>query len=156
MKDKVKFIKDLAKSINTYSVDSVEYENEDFKIKIKKNREEKTKTVYTMNDSQAMLNMNNNNVHNQAEVVESKPVVEEITGIKIESPMVGTYYSAPSPDSAPFVKEGEKVQEGDTLCIIEAMKLMNDIKAPISRIIKKVYVKDGTTIKKSDVLMIIE
>ena len=156
MKDKVKFIKDLAKSINTYSVDSVEYENEDFKIKIKKNREEKTKTVYAMNDSQAMLNMNNNNVHNQAEVVESKPVVEEVTGIKIESPMVGTYYSAPSPDSLPFVKEGEKVQEGDTLCIIEAMKLMNDIKAPISGVVKKVYVKDGTTIKKSDVLMIIE
>ena len=115
MKDKVKFIKDLAKSINTYSVDSVEYENEDFKIKIKKNREEKTKTVYTMNDSQAMLNMNNNNVHNQAEVVESKPVVEEITGIKIESPMVGTYYSAPSPDSAPFVKEGENVTKGQSL-----------------------------------------
>lgn len=156
MKDKVKFIKDLAKSVNAYSVDSVEYENEDFKIKIKKNREEKTKKVYTMNDSQAMLNMNNNNVHTQAEVVENKPVVEEITGIKIESPMVGTYYSAPSPDSAPFVKEGEKVQEGDTLCIIEAMKLMNDIKAPISGVVKKVYVKDGTTIKKSDVLMIIE
>ena len=153
MKDKVKFIKDLAKSVNTYSVDSVEYENEDFKIKIKKNIDEKTRTVYTMNEQPQTANGNN---HHQTEVIESKPVVEEITGTKIESPMVGTYYSAPSPDSLPFVKEGDQVKEGDTLCIIEAMKLMNDIKAPISGTVKKMYVKDGTTIKKNDVLMIIE
>ena len=70
--------------------------------------------------------------------------------------MVGTFYEAPSPSSPPYVKEGDKVSEGDTLCIVEAMKLMNEIKASASVTIKKIYAKDGMTIKKGDVLMIIE
>ena len=154
MKDKVKLIKELAKSINTYEVDSVEYENEDFKVKIKKNLEEKV--VYAaVNESQAIQNAQPVTVSN-IESIEAKPAEEEISGTKIESPMVGTFYEAPSPSSPPYVKEGDKVSEGDTLCIVEAMKLMNEIKASVSGTIKKIYAKDGMTIKKGDVLMIIE
>ena len=154
MKDKVKLIKELAKSINTYEVDSVEYENEDFKVKIKKNLEEKV--VYTaVNESQAVQTAQSVAVSN-IESIEAKPTEEEISGTKIESPMVGTFYEAPSPSSPPYVKEGDKVSEGDTLCIVEAMKLMNEIKASVSGTIKKIYAKDGMTIKKGDVLMVIE
>ena len=154
MKDKVKLIKELAKSINTYEVDSVEYENEDFKVKIKKNLEEKV--VYTaVNEPQIIQSVQPAHVSN-TENTETKPVVEEIQGIKIESPMVGTFYEAPSPTAPPYVKEGDKVSEGDTLCIVEAMKLMNEIKASASGTIKKIYAKDGMTIKKGDVLMVIE
>ena len=154
MKDKVKLIKELAKSINTYEVDSVEYENEDFKVKIKKNLEEKV--VYaTVNEPQAVQTAQSVTVSN-IESIEAKPAEEEISGTKVESPMVGTFYEAPSPSSPPYVKEGDKVSEGDTLCIVEAMKLMNEIKASVSGTIKKIYAKDGMTIKKGDVLMVIE
>ena len=154
MKDKVKLIKELAKSINTYEVDSVEYENEDFKVKIKKNLEEKV--VYAaVSEPQAVQTAQPAAVSN-IESIEVKPVEEEITGTKIESPMVGTYYAAPSPTSSPYVKEGDKVAEGDTLCIVEAMKLMNEVKASAGGTIKKIYAKDGMTIKKGDVLMVIE
>ena len=154
MKDKVKLIKELAKSINTYEVDSVEYENEDFKVKIKKNLEEKV--IYTtVNESQPVQTAHPTAVSN-TDSVEAKPAEEEISGTKVESPMVGTFYEAPSPSSPSYVKEGDKVSEGDTLCIVEAMKLMNEIKASASGTIKKIYAKDGMTIKKGDVLMIIE
>ena len=154
MKEKVKLIKELAKSINTYEVDSVEYENEDFKVKIKKNLEEKV--VYAaVSEPQAVQTAQPAAVSN-IESIEVKPVEKEITGTKIESPMVGTYYAAPSPTSSPYVKEGDKVAEGDTLCIVEAMKLMNEVKASVGGTIKKIYAKDGMTIKKGDVLMVIE
>ena len=154
MKEKVKLIKELAKSINTYEVDSVEYENEDFKVKIKKNLEEKV--VYAaVSEPQAVQTAQPAAVSN-IESIEVKPVEEEITGTKIESPMVGTYYAAPSPTSSPYVKEGDKVAEGDTLCIVEAMKLMNEVKASVGGTIKKIYAKDGMTIKKGDILMVIE
>ena len=154
MKEKVKLIKELAKSINTYEVDSVEYENEDFKVKIKKNIEEKV--VYTtVSEPQSVQSVQPSAAPN-TESTEAKPVQEEITGTKIESPMVGTYYAAPSPTASPYVKEGDKVSEGDTLCIVEAMKLMNEVKASVGGTIKKIYVKDGMTIKKGDVLMVIE
>ena len=154
MKEKVKLIKELAKSINTYEVDSVEYENEDFKVKIKKNIEEKV--VYTaVSEPQVMQSVQPSAASN-TESAEVKPVQEEITGTKIESPMVGTYYAAPSPTASAYVKEGDKVSEGDTLCIVEAMKLMNEVKASVGGTIKKIYAKDGMTIKKGDVLMVIE
>ena len=70
--------------------------------------------------------------------------------------MVGTYYSKPSPTSDAFIKEGDKVTEGQTLCIVEAMKLMNEVKSPISGKIKKIFIKDGEAIKKGQVLVIIE
>ncbi len=154
MKDKVKLIKELAKSINTYEVDSVEYENEDFKVKIKKNLEEKV--VYTTVSEPQTVQTVQSAAAPSAENIEAKPVQEEITGIKIESPMVGTFYAAPSPTASAFVKEGDKVAEGDTLCIVEAMKLMNEVKASAGGTIKKILAKDGMTIKKGDVLMVIE
>ena len=155
MKEKVKFIKELAKSVNTYEVDSVEYESEDFKVKIKKNLEEKV--VYATNDITPVSIVTPGSTTSQTvEATDVKVVEEEIAGTKVESPMVGTFYTAPSPASAPFVQEGDKVQEGDTLCIVEAMKLMNEIKANKGGTIKKIYVKDGATIKKGDTLMVID
>jgi acetyl-CoA carboxylase biotin carboxyl carrier protein len=61
----------------------------------------------------------------------------------ITSPMVGVFYAAPSPDSAPYVKEGSRVKQGDVLCIIEAMKLMNEITAEKDGVITEVCIKNG-------------
>jgi len=63
---------------------------------------------------------------------------------KIVSPMVGTFYESPNPDADPFVFEGKRVERGEVLCIIEAMKLMNEIEAEKSGIIRKILVRCGT------------
>jgi acetyl-CoA carboxylase biotin carboxyl carrier protein len=64
-----------------------------------------------------------------------------------KSPIVGTYYEAPSPGTPPFVKVGDTVQEGQVLCIIEAMKLMNEIEAEVSGVIAKMFVPNGSPVE---------
>ena len=76
-------------------------------------------------------------------------------GENILSPMPGTYYSASSPDAAPFVKEGDSVSEGDTLCIIEAMKIMNEIEAEQNGTITKIFVENGKPVEYNQPLFVI-
>lgn len=75
--------------------------------------------------------------------------------VKVQSPIVGTFYRRPSPDSEPFAKEGDRVKKDDTLCIVEAMKLMNEIPAPCSGKIEKVCLTDGQVVEFGEVLFII-
>lgn len=79
-----------------------------------------------------------------APVAESAPVAE---GKEIKSPMVGVFYAAASPDSDPYVQVGQAVKKGDTLCIIEAMKLMNEINAEESGVITEICVKNGDLVQ---------
>ena len=78
------------------------------------------------------------------------------TGKSIKSPIVGTFYSASSPTKPPFVKVGDKVNEGDTVCIVESMKVMNEIQADISGTVKSIAVKDGEAVEFGQPLIIIE
>jgi acetyl-CoA carboxylase biotin carboxyl carrier protein len=75
---------------------------------------------------------------------------------EIKSPMVGTFYAAASPDAAPFVKEGDTVKKGQTLCIVEAMKIMNEIECELAGKIVKVLVKNAQPIEYNQPLFIIE
>lgn len=85
------------------------------------------------------------------------PAAEAVeTGKAITSPMVGSFYAAPSPDSDPFVKVGQKVSVGDTLCIIEAMKIMNPIEAEVAGTITKILVENGEAVEYGQKLFIIE
>jgi acetyl-CoA carboxylase biotin carboxyl carrier protein len=77
-------------------------------------------------------------------------------GHQVKSPMVGTFYSAASPTSGPFVTQGQQVSAGDTLCIIEAMKMMNQIEADKSGKITSILVEDGSPVEFDQVLFIIE
>lgn len=81
------------------------------------------------------------------------PVVEE--GHTVTSPMVGTFYSSPSPDADVFVKVGDKVEVGDTLCIIEAMKLLNEIESDKAGIVKKVLASNAQAVEFGEPLFII-
>ena len=74
----------------------------------------------------------------------------------IKAPMVGTAYLSPQPDAAPFIKEGSSITEGDTLLILEAMKVMNPIKAPKSGKILKIFVQDAAPVEFGEPLVIIE
>ena len=78
--------------------------------------------------------------------VEAKPECE-VEGELITSPMVGTFYQAPSPDSPPFVRVGDKVRKGDTLCIIEAMKIFNELEAEFDCEILEILVEDGQPVE---------
>ena len=73
-----------------------------------------------------------------------------------KSPMVGTFYRAPGPNAAAFVEVGQQVKAGDTLCIIEAMKLMNEIEAEKSGVVKEILVENGTPVEYGEPLFIIE
>ena len=74
----------------------------------------------------------------------------------VESPIVGTFYRKPSPDADPFVEVGKTVKKGDTLCIIEAMKLMNEIEAPISGTVKKILLDDSQVVEFGEIIFLIE
>ena len=78
------------------------------------------------------------------------------TGHQVLSPMVGTFYGAPSPDAKPFVKVGQSVTAGDTLCIVEAMKMMNQIEADKSGVVTAILVEDGQPVEFDQALVIIE
>ena len=86
----------------------------------------------------------------------SAPAPQKTAGHIMESPMVGTYYNASSPDSEPFVKVGQSVTQGDTLCIIEAMKIMNQIEADISGTIKSIECNNGEPVEFGAPLFVIE
>ncbi|MEN8216670.1 MAG: acetyl-CoA carboxylase biotin carboxyl carrier protein [Pseudomonadota bacterium] len=81
---------------------------------------------------------------------------EPTKGHIINSPMVGTFYRAPSPTTKPFVEEGQMVNEGDTLCIIEAMKILNQITADKAGIIAKILVENGAPVEYDEPLFVIE
>ena len=87
-------------------------------------------------------------VVNEANVATEKVVQEEeVEGNQITSPIVGTFYRKPSPDKDPFIKVGDVVQEGDVLCIIEAMKMMNEIKSDFSGKVVSIHVEDGQPVE---------
>ncbi|GJL81481.1 MAG: acetyl-CoA carboxylase biotin carboxyl carrier protein subunit [marine bacterium B5-7] len=83
------------------------------------------------------------------------PTVEESPGHKVTSPMVGTFYTSSSPDTPPFVSVGSAVEEGETLCIIEAMKIFNQIEADTSGVIKRILKNTGDPVEYGETLFII-
>jgi acetyl-CoA carboxylase biotin carboxyl carrier protein len=83
-------------------------------------------------------------------------VAEEVSGHQVKSPMVGTFYESASPTSGPFVTTGQKVSVGDTLCIIEAMKMMNQIEADKAGTIRSILVDNASPVEFDQVLFIIE
>ena len=84
---------------------------------------------------------------------EAAPAQEE--GYVVKAPMVGTFYRAPSPNSPAFVEVGKNVNEGDTLCIIEAMKLLNEIEADVTGVVKKILVENGEPVEFGQPLFVI-
>ena len=90
-----------------------------------------------------------------------QPVADEPSGVtapaghQIKSPMVGTFYRSPSPDAAAFIEVGSEVKQGDTLCIVEAMKMMNQIEADASGKVLAILVDDGDAVEFDQLLVVI-
>ena len=80
----------------------------------------------------------------------------EEDGYEVAAPMVGTFYAASSPGAAPYVQVGDRINEGDTLCIIEAMKMMNQIEAEVAGVVKSIRVQNGEPVEYGQVLFVID
>ncbi|PHM48875.1 acetyl-CoA carboxylase biotin carboxyl carrier protein [Xenorhabdus miraniensis] len=80
----------------------------------------------------------------------------EISGHTVRSPMVGTFYRSPSPDAKPFIEVGQHVTQGETLCIVEAMKMMNQIEADKTGVVKAILAQDGQPVEFDEPLVVIE
>ena len=91
-----------------------------------------------------------------APAASSAPAAAAITGDTIDSPMVGTYYAAPSPDSAPFVKVGDTVKKGQAVAVLEAMKIMNELEAEFDCKILEILVTDGQAVEYDMPLFVVE
>ncbi|MBF2755029.1 MAG: acetyl-CoA carboxylase biotin carboxyl carrier protein [Gammaproteobacteria bacterium AqS3] len=87
---------------------------------------------------------------------EAVPAEDQAPANAVPSPLVGTFYRKPSPDAEAFVKIGDKVKQGDTLCIIEAMKVMNQIKAPHAGRVVNILVDDGAPVEYGQPLVVLE
>ena len=149
-----KEIKQLMEDMENSNLSSLDISLPDgTKINIKKDIE---KNVKEYNESNKKINIKNEN--NQIDfTVQNNKQENEIENKNIlKSPMVGTFYLKPSPTSAPYVEIGKEVKKGDTLCIIEAMKLMNDIESEYDGKIAKILVKDGEPVEYGTQLFVIE
>ena len=91
-----------------------------------------------------------------APVAEAPVVVEAAAGHAVKSPMVGTFYRSSSPGSAPFIQIGSVVKEGDTLCIIEAMKILNEIESDKSGTVTQILCENGQAVEYGQALFIVE
>ncbi|CAA6815359.1 MAG: Biotin carboxyl carrier protein of acetyl-CoA carboxylase [uncultured Campylobacterales bacterium] len=133
-----KEIKNLMKLFDDSSIGELRIKREDFEIEFKKSSSAVVSSPVLVQETPVI---------NQVSSAPTPVISNEVSGDFIKSPMVGTFYSAPSPDSAPFVKVGDTVSSGQGLCIVEAMKIMNEIECEFSCKIVDVLVKDGDPIE---------
>ena len=141
---KIKEIQEIINFIKKSDLDDVSIETENIKIRVKKNNGnfttiEQPKIVKTEIQPQASPAEN--------KVPEEKKKKTSNNNIIIKSPMIGTFYRSPNPESDPFVNEGDSIKVGQTICIVEAMKLFNDIESEVSGKIVKILVDDNSPVE---------
>lgn len=148
-----KEIKQLMEDMENSSLSSLDISLPDgTKISIRKENNEETKN-YTVQSSKTVKIENNEK--EEQKIFESKTSNNENRKI-VKAPMVGTFYLKPSPTSEAYVEIGKTVKKGDTLCIIEAMKLMNEIESEFDGKIIEICVKDGEAVEYGKPLFVIE
>lgn len=149
MKIDVKAIKELSENIEKYGLEEITLESEGTKVSLKREIEKEVVTQ-VIAEPRVVASTPKKAKKSKAKEVENKNYDS------IKSPMVGTYYGSPSPDADRFVKEGQLVEAGDILCIVEAMKLMNEVKAEKKCRIVKVILTDGGPVTKGADLFLME
>lgn len=156
----LKLIKKILDLIAESDVNEVSVQEGDFKIKVKK-KSDLEQVAASQMSAQFQLPAQPQQHQVPATQPESVPgeqpaeASEEIEGNIVRSPIVGTFYRAPSPDSDPFIKVGDNVEKGQTLCIVEAMKIMNEIESEYSGELKKIFVEDTEAVEYDQPLFVI-
>ncbi|WP_456278333.1 acetyl-CoA carboxylase biotin carboxyl carrier protein [Bacillus sp. AK128] len=164
---KIQEIRELIKLIDQTSIDEFSYEHDGSKIKMKKHQNETTVVSHTPSVEQVVQPVAPVQPTTQsatsAEAVTAPKVEEAVTSKvvdeslhKIVSPMVGTFYAAPNPESGPFVKVGDKVGKDSVVCIVEAMKLFNEIEAEVTGEIVEILVENGQLVEYGQPMFLVK
>lgn len=152
-------IEKLIKLIDASSLKEFEIEENGLRIFMSKNDGKQIKPSKEVVNHQEKLKSNFEKVEAKEEICD-KVIHQEAALNKnlftIKSPIVGTYYASPSEDGEPYVREGDKVQSGSILCIVEAMKLMNEIECEVSGIVSEILVSNGELVEYGQPIMTIE
>lgn len=152
----LKLIKNILDLIAESDVNEVSLEEGDFKIKVKKQGEVQQVSYAQPAAPQPPAQPATPAQPQQEAAAGQSSAEDQPDGDTVTSPIVGTFYEAPDPDSDPFVKVGDKVSKGDTLCIVEAMKIMNEIEAEFGGTVEKILVNDGQPVEFEQPLFIIK
>ena len=140
MKINKNIIKELTEYLNEFNLTEIEYTEKDIKVKVSKSSGSNLKTVKEI----------------KSEIKSENTKLDNISGTEVPSPIIGTAYLAPEPGGKKFVEVGKKINKGDTIMIVEAMKTMNHVPSPIAGTIKKICVEDGQPVEYGHTIAIIE
>ena len=140
MKINKNIIKELTEYLNEFNLTEIEYTEKDIKVKVSKSS---GSHVATVKEIISALKSENTKLDN-------------IIVTEVPSPIIGTAYLAPEPGGKKFVEVGKKINKGDTIMIVEAMKTMNHVPSPIAGIIKKICVEDGQPVEYGHTIAIID
>ncbi len=161
----LKEIQDILKLVNKTNLTEVEIEREGFKLKIRRKAPE-SNVIYTTQAAtpvppQSVIapvsQVSSENIsQSQAIPEEQKTEPDSSNVFTFRSPMIGTFYRASSPDSPPFIKVGDSVQKGQVMCIIEAMKLFNEIESEVEGKVVKILLEDAQPVEYDQPLFLIE
>ena len=144
----IRKIKTLIEMLEASNLNEIEVSQGEESVRISKSSGE----IKVLQDS----NIGINNESQSINKIDNNQIENEIKGNQVTSPIVGTFYRKPSPDKEPFVKVGDVVNKGDVLCIIEAMKMMNEIKSEFDGKISSIEVDDGQPVEFAQTIIVIE
>ena len=140
MKINKNIIKELSEYLDEFKLTEIEYTEKDIKVKVSKSSITNISRVKEINPK-----------------IKSKNIkIDNISGTEVPSPIIGTAYLAPEPGGKKFVEVGKKINKGDTLMIVEAMKTMNHVPSTLSGTVKKISVEDGQPVEYDQVLILVE
>jgi len=144
----IRKIKTLIEMLEASNLNEIEVSQGEESVRISKSSGE----IKVLQDS----NIGINNESQSINKIDNNQIENEVKGNQVTSPIVGTFYRKPSPDKEPFVKVGDIVNKGDVLCIIEAMKMMNEIKSEFDGKISSIEVDDGQPVEFGQTIIVIE
>ena len=140
MKINKNIIKELTEYLNEFNLTEIEYTEKDIKVKVSKSSGANLTTVKEI----------------KSEIKSENTKLDNISGTEVPSPIIGTAYLAPEPGGKKFVEVGKKINKGDTIMIVEAMKTMNHVPSPVAGTVKKICVEDGQPVEYGHTIAIIE
>ena len=140
MKINKNIIKELTEYLNEFNLTEIEYTEKDIKVKVSKSSGSNLASIKEI----------------KSEIKSENIKQDNISGTEVPSPIIGTAYLAPEPGGKKFVEVGKKINKGDTIMIVEAMKTMNHVPSPIAGTVKKICVEDGQPVEYGHTIAIIE
>ena len=156
----IRKVKKLMEMLEESSLSELEVIEGEESIRLSKSSNLTTENITTQIPNQIPYQVNPQNQNPPAQIPEQSNIIDkenlEISGYEVKSPMVGTFYEAPSPGLKPFVSVGDVVKKGDVLCIIEAMKMLNQIESDKGGEIKAILVENAQPVEFNQVLFVIE